>query len=200
LRRGQPTCHKAYDEATAILAGDALQCLAFELLADCPALEATQRLGLVKTLAAAAGVRGMVGGQFVDLTMEQQTPAIELLQSMHTLKTGALIRAAIAMGAIAAAADSAQAQALDRFGQYAGLAFQVKDDLLDIEGATEIIGKQQGSDIGNSKMTYPSLLGLQGSKDKLQQLLEQALTALQPFGNRALRLQQLAHYIVNRNH
>ena len=200
LRRGQPTCHKAYDQATAILTGDALQCLAFELLADCPALEAQQRIALVKTLAAAAGTRGMVGGQFIDLRMERHTPAVELLEAIHSLKTGALIRAAIAMGAIAAGASSAQLRALDRYGQTIGLAFQVKDDLLDIEGSTEILGKQQGSDISNSKMTYPSLLGLEGTRAKLQQLLEQAQQSLQSFGNDAVQLQQLARYIVSRDH
>ncbi len=200
LRRGQPTCHKAYDEATAILTGDALQCLAFELLADCPGLEAQQRIALVKTLAAAAGTRGMVGGQFIDLRMERHTPALELLEAIHSLKTGALIRAAITMGAIAAGANSEQLQALDRYGQTIGLAFQVKDDLLDIEGSTEILGKQQGSDISNSKMTYPSLLGLDGTRDKLQQLLEHAQQSLQSFGNDAMQLQQLAGYIVSRDH
>ena len=200
LRRGQPTCHKAYDQATAILTGDALQCLAFELLADCPGLEAQQRIALVKTLAAAAGTRGMVGGQFIDLRMERHTPAVELLEAIHSLKTGALIRAAIAMGAIAAGASSAQLRALDRYGQTIGLAFQVKDDLLDIEGSTEILGKQQGSDISNSKMTYPSLLGLEGTRAKLQQLLEQAQQSLQSFGNDAVQLQQLARYIVSRDH
>ncbi len=200
LRRGQPTCHKAYDEATAILTGDALQCLAFELLADCPGLEAQQRIALVKTLAAAAGTRGMVGGQFIDLRMERHNPALELLEAIHSLKTGALIRAAITMGAIAAGANSEQLQALDRYGQTIGLAFQVKDDLLDIEGSTEILGKQQGSDISNSKMTYPSLLGLDGTRDKLQQLLEHAQQSLQSFGNDAMQLQQLAGYIVSRDH
>jgi geranylgeranyl pyrophosphate synthase len=200
LRRGQPTCHKAYDEATAILTGDALQCLAFELLADCPELEAQQRIALVKTLAAAAGTRGMVAGQFIDLRMERHTPALELLEAIHSLKTGALIRAAITMGAIAAGANSEQLQALDRYGQTIGLAFQVKDDLLDIEGSTEILGKQQGSDISNSKMTYPSLLGLDGTRDKLQQLLQHAQQSLQNFGNDAVQLQQLAEYIVSRDH
>ncbi len=200
LRRGQPTCHKAYDEATAILAGDALQSLAFELLADCPQLAAQQRIALVKTLAVAAGARGMVGGQFIDLSMERHPPAIALLQTIHSLKTGALIRAAISMGAIAANADSAELRALDGYGEAIGLAFQVKDDLLDIEASTEILGKQQGSDINNSKMTYPSLLGLQGSKDKLDQLLQQARQTLKNFGSHADQLQQLAHYIVNRDH
>lgn len=200
LRRGQPTCHKAYDEATAILTGDALQCLAFELLADCPGLEAQQRIALVKTLAAAAGTRGMVGGQFIDLRMERHTPTLELLEAIHSLKTGALIRAAITMGAIAAGATNEQLLALDRYGQTIGLAFQVKDDLLDIEGSTEILGKQQGSDISNSKMTYPSLLGVEGTRDKLQQLLEHAQQSLQSFGSDAAQLQQLAGYIVSRDH
>lgn len=200
LRRGQSTCHKAYGEATAILAGDALQTLAFELLADCPDLDARQRIALVKSLAAASGARGMVGGQFVDLSMERHTPAIELLQTMHSLKTGALIRASIWMGGIAAAASSEQLQALDRFGNFIGLAFQVKDDLLDIEGSTEVLGKQQGADQARAKMTYPALLGLEGSKTLLEQLQQQADLALQPLGESADRLRQLGQFIIQRDH
>lgn len=200
LRRGQPTCHKAYDEATAILAGDGLQTLAFELLADCPTLEARQRIALVKTLAAASGVRGMVGGQYIDLSLESHAPALELLQTMHSLKTGALIRASVSLGGIAAGAESAQLQALDHYGNLLGLAFQVKDDLLDIEGSTEELGKRQGSDLHNDKMTYPALLGLEGSRTLLQQLLEQGLAALEPLGESATQLRQLGHYIINRNH
>ncbi len=200
LRRGQPTCHRAYDEATAILAGDALHTLAFELLADCPGLESSQRISLVKALAAASGARGMVGGQFIDLSLEHHQPAIELLQTMHSLKTGALIRAALRMGGIAANANGEQLQALDRYGNFIGLAFQVKDDLLDIEGSTEVLGKQQGSDINNSKMTYPGLLGQGGSRDLLEQLLQEALMAVAVFGDKAERLRQLGGYIISRNY
>jgi geranylgeranyl pyrophosphate synthase len=198
LRRGRPTCHKAYDEATAILTGDALQCLAFELIADCPDLSSDQRIALVKMLASAAGSRGMVGGQFIDLSLEQHPPALELLETMHGLKTGALIQAAVAMGAIVAGASDEQRGALDYYGRHIGLAFQVKDDLLDIESSTEILGKQQGSDLANSKMTYPALLGVGGSRDRLAQLLQGAHDALQPLGPGAERLHQLADYIVNR--
>jgi geranylgeranyl pyrophosphate synthase len=200
LRRGRPTCHKAYDEATAILAGDALQSLAFELIADCTGLSCEQRIELVKVLASAAGSRGMVGGQFIDLSLEQHTPALKLLETMHALKTGALIRAAVAMGAIAAGASKDQRAALDSYGRTIGLAFQVKDDLLDIECSTEVLGKQQGSDLVNHKMTYPALLGVQGSRDKLAQLLEKSQQALKPLGADARRLLQLADYIVNRDY
>lgn len=200
LRRGRPSCHKAYSEATAILAGDALQCLAFELVASCPGLSCEARIELVRVLAGAAGSHGMVGGQFIDLSLEQHTPALELLETMHALKTGALIRAAIAMGAIAAGASCDQRAALDNYGRDIGLAFQVKDDLLDIESSTEVLGKQQGSDLANNKMTYPALLGAQGTRDKLAQLLEKSQQALRPLGVNALRLQQLADYIVNRDY
>jgi geranylgeranyl pyrophosphate synthase len=200
LRRGQATCHKAFDEATAILSGDALQSLAFELLADCPQMGSDQRMALVKILASAAGSRGMVGGQFIDLSLEQHPPALDLLETMHSLKTGALIRAAIAMGGIAANATTSQLAALDEYGRHIGLAFQVKDDLLDIEGNTAVLGKRQGSDLDNSKMTYPALLGIHGSREKLAQLLQLALQALAPFGESARALQQLAEYIVNRDY
>ncbi len=200
LRRGRPTCHKAYDEATAILAGDALQSLAFELIADCTGLSYEQRIELVKVLARAAGSHGMVGGQFIDLSLEQHTPALKLLETMHSLKTGALIRGAVAMGAIVAGASKDQRAALDSYGHTIGLAFQVKDDLLDIESSTEVLGKQQGSDLANHKMTYPTLLGVQGTRDKLAQLLKESKQALNPLGANALRLLQLADYIVNRDY
>ncbi len=200
LRRGQPSCHKAYDEVTAILAGDALQALAFELLADCPDIDARRRIALVKALAAAAGARGMVGGQYVDMRSGAHPAAIELLQTIHLLKTGALIRAAIAMGAIAADADPGTRRLLDRYGRAIGLAFQVKDDLLDIEASTGDLGKRQGSDLANDKMTYPALLGVQASRDHLNQLYAEALVALEPLGERAIQLRELARYVVTRGH
>jgi geranylgeranyl pyrophosphate synthase len=200
LRRGQPSCHRAYDEATAILTGDALQAIAFELLADCPDLAPAQRIDLIKALAAASGPRGMVGGQFIDLNIARLAPGIDLLQTIHRLKTGALIRAAVAMGGIAAAADPATLDALDRYGCAIGLAFQVKDDLLDIEGTTETLGKQQGSDLANDRMTYPALLGPEASRTHLQELLQEAIDALAPLGASAGRLVGLARYIVERDH
>ena len=153
-----------------------------------------------QAMASAAGISGMVGGQFIDLSLERHAPEIELLQAMHSLKTGALIRAAVRMGGIAAGADTEQLGALDRYGRAIGLAFQVKDDLLDIEASTEVLGKQQGSDIHNDKMTYPALLGMQGSRDKLEQLLQQARQALEPLGASADHLRHLAHYIVSREY
>lgn len=200
LRRGLPSCHKAYDEATAILAGDALQSLAFELLADCPGLSPQQRITLVQILASAAGARGMAGGQFVDLSIEQRQPSIELLETMHQMKTGALIRASLSMGGVAASASPAALQSLDQFGHLLGLAFQVKDDLLDIEASTGTLGKRQGSDIANNKMTYPALLGFEASKERLEALREQALAALRPFGLSARQLVNLTHYVMDRDH
>jgi geranylgeranyl pyrophosphate synthase len=200
LRRGMPSCHKAYDEATAILAGDALHSLSFELMADCPQLPAIQRLALVSTLATAAGAAGMVGGQHIDLSIDRDCAELAQLETLHSLKTGALIRAAIKLGAIASDADSEQISALDHYAQHIGLAFQVKDDLLDVEGSTAALGKRQGSDIVNNKMTYPSLLGIEGSRQHLAALHQQALTSTVSLGGKAEHLRHLANYIVERNH
>lgn len=141
LRRGKPTLHKAYDEATAILVGDGLQARAFELLADAEGFSAAQRIAMIKTLAAASGLAGMVGGQFVDISSTGKDLTLEQLQAMHALKTGALIRAALAMGGIAAGASAQQLAALDEYGSHIGLAFQVVDDILDVEGDTATLSK-----------------------------------------------------------
>jgi geranylgeranyl pyrophosphate synthase len=198
LRRGNPTCHRKFDEATAILAGDALQSRAFELLSRLPA-DPTLKLALIETLAAAAGPRGMVGGQAIDLAAVQQRIDLDHLETMHRLKTGALIRAAVRMGALAAGASAAQLQALDRYAAAIGLSFQVQDDILDITSDTATLGKQQGADIARAKPTYPALLGLEQARAKAQALHGQALAALEGFGPSAERLRQLSAYIVERN-
>ena len=202
LRRGKPTCHIAFDEATAILAGDALQCLAFEILsAESEQLSAPQQLKMVQILSRAAGDRGMVTGQAFDLAHVGQSLTLEQLQQMHNHKTGALLTAAVRLGAVSAGISSGeQHDALICYGDAIGLAFQVKDDLLDIEGDTETLGKPQGSDDEQEKPTYPALLGLEGARHKLDQLHQQAIKALNCFDDRAEPLIWLADYIVHRDH
>ncbi|MYM64371.1 (2E,6E)-farnesyl diphosphate synthase [Pseudomaricurvus sp. HS19] len=198
LRRGQPTCHIAFDEATAILAGDGLQALAFELLATAPGIEAATRAQLMAQLATAAGPAGMVGGQAIDLAAVNQQLTLEQLQHMHNLKTGALIKAAVLMGAISAGASEQQLTSLARYADAIGLAFQVQDDILDVVADTSTLGKPQGSDISHNKPTYVSLLGLDGARAKARDLLNQALAACDALGNEAEQLRQLARYIVER--
>jgi geranylgeranyl pyrophosphate synthase len=199
LRRGKPSLHKAYDEATAILVGDGLQARAFELLADAPGLSAEQKIAMVKVLAAAAGPRGMVGGQFIDIQATDSDMGLEELQAMHSLKTGALIRASLALGGIAAGATEEQLAALDAYGSHIGLAFQVVDDILDVEGDTQTLGKTQGKDGEANKPTYVKLMGLEGAKGEARRLLEAALVALGDFGESADHLRDLARYIVERD-
>ncbi len=199
LRRGRASCHKAFSEATAILAGDALQAWAFELLADAPDFNAVQRVALIKSLAKAAGLQGMVGGQAMDITATNTDVNLQQLQSMHAFKTGAIIRAALTMGGIAANASAEQLSALDAYGTHIGLAFQVVDDILDVEGNTETLGKTQGKDSKANKPTYVSLMGLDGAKKESQQLLQAALDALGEFGVSADPLRGLAHYIIARD-
>lgn len=198
LRRGNPTCHRQFDEATAILAGDALQARAFELLAELADLDANTRLQLITTLAAAAGPRGMVGGQAIDLAAVQRNIDLTHLETMHRLKTGALIRAAVRMGALAAGASALQLAALDRYAAAIGLSFQVQDDILDITSDTATLGKQQGADQARAKPTYPALLGLDTARAKAQALHTDALAALDAFGPSAQRLRELSAFIVER--
>ncbi|MDE0951869.1 MAG: polyprenyl synthetase family protein [Halioglobus sp.] len=200
LRRGKPSLHKAYDEATAILVGDGLQARAFELLADAPGLGAEQRIAMVKVLAKAAGPAGMVGGQFIDIQATGSDMTLEQLQAMHSLKTGALIRASLALGGIAAGASEQQLAALDEYGTHIGLAFQVVDDILDVESDTETLGKTQGKDAEANKPTYVKLLGLDGAKAEAQTLLNAALDAVDSFDSSADHLRDLARYIVERSH
>ncbi|MDN7141526.1 (2E,6E)-farnesyl diphosphate synthase [Pseudomonas sp. JQ170] len=201
LRRGQPTTHKAFDEACAILAGDGLQSLAFNALLDpqlSPQTDAI-RLAMVQTLALAAGPAGMVGGQAIDLGSVGLKLDQTALEFMHRHKTGALIEASVRLGALASArADQLQLQALQTYARAIGLAFQVQDDILDVESDTETLGKRQGADIARDKPTYPALLGLDAAKAYALELRDQALHALRPFDAAAEPLRALARYIVER--
>ena len=200
LRRGQPTCHIAFYEATAILAGDALQAFAFEILAQAPSLSAEQKLQLVKVLAQASGVQGMCLGQSLDLISEHKQVNLAELELIHRNKTGALRTAALKLGFICSPhfKNKELEKQLERYSQAIGLAFQVQDDILDIEGDSAEIGKPVGSDLGLDKSTYPKLLGLEGAKQKAQELYQTALHELDnlPFDTTALRA--LAEFIVNR--
>lgn len=201
LRRGRPTCHVAYGEATAILAGDALQALAFEHLTRDTALEvdAAVRLAMLRALAEACGAEGMAGGQALDLAATGGRLDLPRLEHLHALKTGALIRASVRLGALAAGADSAAAlRALDDYASALGLAFQIRDDLLDVEGATATLGKTAGKDAAQSKPTFPALLGIDGTHRRLRQVTAQALAALAPFGARAGQLAELARHVAAR--
>lgn len=201
LRRGQPTTHKQFDEACAILAGDGLQSLAFSALldpnlSDCPA---QIRLDMVSALALAAGPAGMVGGQAIDLGSVGLKLDQSALEYMHRHKTGALIEASVKLGALASGrATSGQLQALQSYARAIGLAFQVQDDILDVESDTQTLGKRQGADIARDKPTYPALLGLDAAKDYALELRDQALAALRPFDTAAEPLRDLARYIVER--
>ncbi len=197
LRRGKPTCHIAYDEATAILAGDALQTLAFELLGKLDT-DAGHQLNLIKTLASASGYAGMVGGQVLDIEAENNAPGLDGLEQIHRLKTGALIGASVRCGALLTQATETELEALDSYAAAIGLAFQVQDDILDVTGKTEELGKQQGADEQLNKATYPGLLGLDGAIAKAQQLHRDALTALEGFGPGAEPLRQLSSFIIER--
>ena len=198
LRRGKPTCHIAFNEATAILAGDALQTFAFELLSEAESVDSTIQIALVRQLAGASGVRGMVLGQAIDLEAVDTLINIEQLENMHRHKTGALIRASVSMGATALGATNAQLKALDEYASAIGLAFQVQDDILDVIADTETLGKQQGADIARNKPTYVALLGLDGARAKAQELHQQALVALKDFDESANYLRALSAYIIER--
>ncbi|WP_091390964.1 polyprenyl synthetase family protein [Microbulbifer marinus] len=199
LRRGRPTCHIEFDEASAILAGDALQTQAFELLlasAGAPEL----KLRLLAELAEAAGSRGMVAGQAIDLDSVAKTLDLARLEAMHRLKTGALIRASARIGALLGGASETQLAAISRYAEAIGLAFQVQDDILDVIADTATLGKTQGADAARNKPTYVSLLGLDGAREKLQDLHRQAIDALAQLPGDSGLLQQLADYIVQRSH
>ncbi|ADN75084.1 farnesyl-diphosphate synthase [Ferrimonas balearica DSM 9799] len=201
LRRGQPTVHIAFDEATAILAGDALQGLAYELLAEAPlpaALEGN-RIAMLRSLARASGYQGMCGGQAIDLASTGKRIELDALQQLHRLKTGALIRSAVEMGSYGVADLATEHRdALLRYAEAIGLAFQVQDDILDITADTEQLGKPQGSDQAADKSTFPALLGLDGARDAAQSLYQDALTALAELPYNTEHLQAFARYIVER--
>jgi farnesyl diphosphate synthase/geranylgeranyl diphosphate synthase type II len=198
LRRGKPTCHIAFGEATAILAGDALQTFAFELLSEAESVDSNIQLALIRQLANASGVRGMVLGQTIDFEAVDKIIDLAQLENMHRHKTGALIRASVSMGATALGATNTQLKALDHYAAAIGLAFQVQDDILDVTADTETLGKQQGADIARNKPTYVALLGLEGARTKAQELHQQALTALKNFGSGADYLRALSAYIIER--
>lgn len=202
LRRGQPTCHRAFDEATALLAGDALQSLAFEvLLRNGDQISVPQRLAMARALASASGSRGMAGGQAMDLSAVGKTLGPAELENMHVHKTGALIRASVRLGALGRdGVDEETLALLDRYACCIGLAFQIRDDILDVEGDTEVLGKQSGADIARNKPTYPSLLGMGPAKQKAADLHEDAMKSLAGFGPEADPLRWLSEYIVSRPH
>jgi len=199
LRRGRPTCHKAFDEATAVLAGDGLLTLAFEVVArDVRPMEAAA--GCVRVLAEAAGPEGMVGGQMADLQAEDRTDAtVGELEAIHRRKTGALLRAALRMGAVCAGAPAELRDALDVYGRAVGLAFQIVDDLLDVQGDEAKMGKRVNKDSGLGKWTYPGLLGVEGSRAKARQLADEAVAALAPLGDRGALLKALALDLLERD-
>ncbi|WP_338561618.1 (2E,6E)-farnesyl diphosphate synthase [Erwinia sp. E_sp_B04_7] len=205
LRRGQPTCHIKFGEDTAILAGDALQTLAFSILADTPmpGVTAESRVAMISELAQASGVAGMCGGQALDLAAEGQQVNLAALEQIHRHKTGALIRSAVRLGALAAGEQGRAAlPALDRYASAIGLAFQVQDDILDVVGDTAIIGKRQGADQDLGKSTYPALMGLEGARAKARDLYEESLSALETLAAHSYTttsLQALASYIIKRN-
>jgi farnesyl diphosphate synthase len=199
LRRGKPTLHVEYDEATALLAGDALQSLAFQLLGEHRLADSPQaQVEMVRALAHAAGSRGMAGGQQIDLQSTGKSLALPELELMHIHKTGALIRAAVTLGAACGHASEAERQNLDHYAKTIGLAFQVVDDLLDYEASTATLGKTAGKDCRQGKSTYVSTLGLYRARELAGELRAEAHAALQPMGERARRLAQLADFIVLR--
>lgn len=200
LRRGIPTAHKAFDEATAILSGDALQAFAFEWLSEpVEGLMPSQQLQLIKVLSVAAGSRGMVGGQAIDLASVGRIMNEQALERMHAHKTGALINACVVMPTYCdAQVSEKQRQAFNQYADAIGLAFQVQDDILDVESDTETLGKQQGADIAANKPTYPSILGMDGAKEKLRLLHQKSLAALDEFGPEADLLRNIAQFIVQR--
>ncbi len=201
LRRGRPTCHKAYDEATAVLVGDALQPLAFQLLARDPQLPADPaiRLKLIDLLAEASGTFGMAGGQAIDLSVQGQAIGIAEVEQMHARKTGALIKVSVMMAAACVPTLSAAlADSLSRFATAIGLAFQIQDDLLDVLGDASTLGKATGADSARAKPTYPAVIGVAASQQHMQRLHDEALAALAGFGSRADPLRLLAQWLLQR--
>ncbi|MFP4181068.1 MAG: (2E,6E)-farnesyl diphosphate synthase [Thiohalospira sp.] len=200
LRRGHPTCHRAFDEATAILAGDALQGLAFSALAEAEGLPEPARLRMVAQLARAAGAGGMVGGQARDISAVGRETDLAGLEAMHRRKTGALIEASARLGGLAAEADETTLATLGRYAAAVGLAFQIQDDILDVVGDTETLGKAGGADAAREKPTYPALLGLEGARDRARAMVDDALEAVAELGDGAEPLRDLARYVIERDH
>ena len=202
LRRGRPTCHIVFGEAMAILAGDALQALAFDILADdtLRQTDAATGMAMLQTLGRACGAEGMAGGQALDLAAVGRQLTLDELEHMHACKTGALIRASVRLGALAAGGDDATLQSLDDYARAVGLAFQVRDDILDVEGESAVIGKTAGKDAAAAKPTFPSIIGLDASRHRLAELTTMALDAIAPLGERAAWLRELAQYSAHRRH
>ncbi len=201
LRRGKPTCHRQFDEATAILAGDALLTLACQVLAEAPLPDPQINLTMLHHLLRASGTQGMVGGQALDIDAVGKPVDLPHLEHIHIHKTGMLIRACVHLGMLCGPAITAVAeQHLDRYAKCIGLAFQVQDDVLDVVGDTRNTGKQSGKDAAADKPTYPALLGLQGARNMAQRLVQEALAELADFDQKADPLRQVAHYIVQRQH
>ena len=201
LRRGRPTCHRAFDEGIAVLVGDALQALAFAVLAHAPLAggSAATRLDMIRVLARATGTGGMAGGQAIDLAAAGHTLAVADIEDMHRRKTGALIECSVRLGALAGGLEGgAELAALARFGAEIGLAFQIQDDILDVEGDPALLGKTTGADAAHAKPTYPSTAGLVGARRRARELRDAAIEALAPLGTRGADLARLADYIVNR--
>ena len=199
LRRGRPTCHKVFGEAMAILAGDSLLTLAFEVLSRLKRIDAERKIRLVEELSRAAGtVGGMIGGQVNDIEGERQRPTAELLESIHKAKTGALLRASVRMGGIYAGASEEELAALSEYGEHIGLAFQIIDDVLDVEESSEALGKTAGKDEAQQKITFPAVYGLEESRRMAEQERLAADTALRILDERAERLRQIADFIVQR--
>jgi geranylgeranyl diphosphate synthase type II len=201
LRRGKPTCHVAFDEATAILAGDALLTLAFEVLSSVPITDsnhAVKWLHVIRKISTAAGYQGMIQGQMLDIAAEGRKLTVDELETMHALKTGALIQASLQCGALLGGAKNSQMTDLDAYARNIGLAFQVADDILNVEGNPAVMGKAVGSDRLHAKSTYPSILGLKASKHFSQKLVRQALQAIETFDQNADPLRALATFIIER--
>jgi geranylgeranyl pyrophosphate synthase len=201
LRRGKPSCHRAFGEANAILAGDALQSLAFQILAqdDSQETDAATRLQMLRTLALASGSRGMAGGQAIDLAATGQQLNIAELEDMHIHKTGALIRASVVLGALCGRdVDSVQLGSLDHYAKCIGLAFQIRDDILDVEGETETLGKHTGMDQHREKSTYPALIGLDAARERARELHADAMDSLTGFDQNADPLRWISAYIIER--
>ncbi len=202
LRRGRPTCHIVFGEAMAILAGDALQALAFELLADdpCGRVAPTTGIAMLQALGRACGAQGMAGGQALDLGAVGRRLSLSELEHMHACKTGALIRASVQLGAMIAGADDSTLQSLDRYADAVGLAFQVRDDVLDVEGESAVIGKTAGKDAAADKPTFPLIIGLDASRARLAELTDAALACIAGMDGRAQWLRELALYSAHREH
>ena len=203
LRRGRPTCHRQFDEATALLAGDALQTLAFEILATEPTDPEIMRsrLAMVHALANASGSKGMAGGQALDIEATDQSVNVDQLINIHELKTGALIHAAVTLGVLSADVSEDRVNAgLDEFGRCIGLAFQIVDDILDVTADTETLGKPQGSDVAANKATFPAIMGLETARKRADSLLDTALASLEPLGDNGRSLAEIARFIVRRHY